>query len=238
MADYIRPIDDHYRSPPETIRALLSVESLPGGMHEFCAGDGILAAAAADILGDENVFASTIGQDTDSKTYFPVTGGSDFLQLDKLIKPNLVSNTPYGRLYGERIGKARAATRIIKHSIDLLTDAGPSAGKLCCLLDIRFMLSEDRNNDDGLFAKYPAARIHAFMDRVTMYPANFEGEITTRGKQAFAWYVWEYPFFRPGYVTPVNTGLNSRKFRHKDDADRFDLKTITSRPKIRQEAAE
>tara|TARA_E500000318_G_scaffold99476_2_gene101567 strand:+ start:4098 stop:4763 length:666 start_codon:yes stop_codon:yes gene_type:complete len=210
MSNSIRPLDDHYRSPPCTFRALASVESFPGGLHEFCAGDGILAATAADILGCGNVAASTIGDLTGKKTYFPVAGNQDFLQRKELIKPNLFSNPPYGRLHGERVGKARAATTIIRHAIDLLTAAGPIGGKLICLLDLRYLLSEDRNLDGGLFIDHPPARVHAFMDRITMYPAAFEGK-TTRGKQSFAWFVWEWPFLRPGHVPPLRRACTAKR---------------------------
>lgn len=237
MHDTVRPFDDHYRSTPETLRALVSVESLPGGMHEFCAGDGILAATAADILGDHNVIATTIGDIQGTKTYFPVIGNTDFLRLQELLKPNLVSNPPYGRLHGQRVGKARAATTIIRHAIDLLTQAGPSGGKLCCLLDLRYLLSEDRNLDNGLFTEYPPARVHAFLDRITMYPAAFEGA-TTRGKQSFAWFVWEWPFLRPGHVPPITSRLHGKAFRDPADINRFDLCEIVSNKQQIAEAAE
>ncbi|OAZ14361.1 hypothetical protein [Thalassospira indica] len=237
MSNSIRPLDDHYRSPPCAARALVSVESFPGGMHEFCAGDGILAAAAADIVNHENVVATTIGDLTGKKTYYPVTGNQDFLKRKELIKPHLFSNPPYGRLHGQRVGKARAATTIIRHGIDLLTDAGPNGGKLCCLLDLRYLLSEDRNLDDGLFTDHPPARVHAFMDRITMYPAAFEGK-TTRGKQSFAWFIWEWPFFRPGYVTPITSRLHGKAFVHPSDKERFDLSDIVSTRQEILEAAE
>ncbi|MET4733498.1 hypothetical protein ABIE64_002225 [Thalassospira sp. MBR-102] len=237
MPDPVRPLDDHYRSTPCTFRALASVESFPGGLHEFCAGDGILAATAADIVGPENVVATTIGDVSGQKTYFPVTGNRDFLKQRELIRPNLFSNPPYGRLYGQRIGKARAATAIIRHGIELLTEAGPRGGKLCCLLDLRYLLSEDRNLDDGLFINYPPARVHAFIDRITMYPAAFEGT-TTRGKQSFAWFVWEWPFLRPGHVPPITSRLHGKAFIHPTDKERFDLSDIVSGKQEIAEAAE
>ncbi|WP_147253045.1 hypothetical protein [Thalassospira profundimaris] len=233
----VRPLDDHYRSAPETFRALATVESFPGGLHEFCAGDGILAATAADILGHKNVVASTIGRQHGKKVYYPVTGQTDFLKLKTLWKPNLVTNPPYGRLNGKQLGKARAATTIIRHGIDLLTQAGPLGGKLCCLLDLRYLLSEDRNLNDGLFTKCPPVRIHAFLDRVTMYPATYDEEMT-RGKQAFAWFVWEWPFVRPGHTPAITSRLSSKPFRDPSDAKRFDLgKIVSSKTKV-MEAAE
>ena len=204
MSDNIRPIDDHYRSPPETFRALASVESF---------------------------------RQHGSKVYYPVTGQTDFLRLKELWKPNLVSNPPYGRLHGQRVGKARAATTIIRHGIDLLAQAGPSGGKLCCLLDLRYLLSEDRNLDQGLFTEFPPARVHAFLDRITMYPAAFEGS-TTRGKQSFAWFVWEWPFIRPGHIPPVTSRLHGKAFRQPSDVTRFDLSEIVSSKQEIAEAAE
>jgi len=39
-----RPPTDHYPTPPEMVRALLSVESFSGGIWEPCAGSGDMAA--------------------------------------------------------------------------------------------------------------------------------------------------------------------------------------------------
>lgn len=221
-----RPDDDHYRSPPECMRALASVVDLSAGMHEFCAGDGILAAAAADVLGAGAVTASTI--DPPARSFFPVDR-ADFLAQRHLIRPHLVTNPPYSKLHGRRLPKARAATRLIRHALQLLIDAGDGAGLLCCLLDLRFALSEERNRPGGLLYDYPPAEIHAFQDRVTMYPPIAAGTTQTGGTQAFAWFIWRPPFHRPGADPVLRRVLNSRAFRQPGDVDRFDLPIIKAR---------
>lgn len=220
----VRPADDHYRSPPETIRALASVVDLSGGMWECCAGDGIQAAAAADLIGADAVLATSIHPP--AVTYHPVEA-VDFLEATQLRRRNIVTNPPYSMLYGKRLPKAGAATRIIRHGLQLLEDAGDDAGALCCLLDLRFSLSEIRNEPGGLLHEFPPTVIHAFVDRVTMYPAGAGGAELTNGTQAFAWFVWEGPpYRRPGADTPLRRVLNSRAFRHPDDAARFNLPVI------------
>lgn len=113
-----RPADDHYRSPPECVRALASVVDLFAGMHEFCAGDGTMAAAAADVLGAGAVLATTLYPA--ERVYFPVEAGIDFLKLRALRARNLASNPPYSLLYGRRMAKAGAVVRMIAHALDLL----------------------------------------------------------------------------------------------------------------------
>lgn len=228
-APITRPADDHYRSPPECMRALASVVDLSAGMHECCAGDGLMAAAAADVLGAAAVTATTL-YPPEGPRYFPVETGVDVLELQRPRRRNIVTNPPYGRLHGRKLGKAGAATRIIGHLLQLLEAAGDEAGVLCCLLDIRFRLSVGRNSPGGLLYDYPPLVIHAFADRVSMYPPVGAGPLTG-GKQSFGWFVWAPPFHRPGGDTLLRATLNSRAFRRPGDADRFALPSLVSRKK-------
>lgn len=99
---------------------------------------------------------------------------------------------------------------------------------LCCLLDLRFRLSQERNEPGGLLYERPPAVIHAFADRVTMYPAGTAGAVEP-GNQSFAWFVWRPPFRRPGGDTILRVNLNSRRFRRSDDMARFELPIIGSK---------
>lgn len=223
-APIVRPADDHYRSPPETLRALASVVDLSAGVWECCAGDGIQAAVAADLIGADAVLASSIHPP--AVTYHPVEA-ADFLEAKTLRRRNIVTNPPYSMLHGKRMAKAGAATRIARHALELLEAAGDDAGALCLLLDLRFSLSEIRNEPGGLLHEFPPTVIHAFADRVTMYPAGAGGAERTNGTQAFAWFIWEGPHYRrPGADTPLRRVLNSRAFRHPDDIARFNLPVL------------
>lgn len=227
-APIIRPDDDHYRSPPECGRALASVIDLSAGVWECCAADGILAASIADaIKGSAGVvLASSIRPP--ARTFHPVTA-ADFLQCKRLRAPNIVTNPPYSFLDGKRLPKAGAATAIARHALQLLEGAGDGAGALCLLLDLRFSLSEIRNEPGGLLHDFPPSRIEAFQDRVTMYPAGAgaDGEELRNGTAAFAWFIWDGPpYRRPGADTPLRRRLNSRAFRQPDDTDHFGLPII------------
>ncbi|WP_395459820.1 hypothetical protein ACHMW5_35950 (plasmid) [Azospirillum melinis] len=221
----VRPDDDHYRSPPECLRALASVVDLSAGIWECCAGDGIQAATAADLIGADAVLATSIHPP--AVTYHPVEA-ADFLKVQQLRRRNIVTNPPYSMLYGKRLPKAGAATRIVRHALELLTAAGDDGGALCLLLDLRFSLSEIRNEPGGLLHEFPPTVIHAFADRVTMYPAGAGGGKPLQGgTAAFAWFVWEGPpYRRPGADTPLRRVLNSRAFRQPDDVARFGLPII------------
>jgi hypothetical protein len=221
-----RPPDDHYRTPPACMRALAAVEGFTGGVHEFCAGDGTLAAAAADVLGDHQVYASTLY--ASPKTYFPVQTGADFLTLDRLRRPALVSNPPYSYLGGKRMRNAGAATAIIRHALALLDASGDPNAKLCCLLDLRYRLSGARNKPGGLLHEYPPDTIHAFQDRVTMYPPMTEAVEVNPGTMAFGWFIWRPPFRRPGAGTWMRCELAAADFVRPDDRKRFDLPKVKS----------
>lgn len=220
-----RPADDHYRSPPACGRALASVVDLSAGVHEFCAGDGTLAAGLGDVLGAGAVYASTIHHP--GQIYFPVTGNADFLALARPARRHLVTNPPYSCLYGRRLSKAGAATRLIAHALWLL-EAADEGGMLCCLLDIRFALSIDRNQPGGLLHEYPPTTIHAFADRVTMYPPCVGDGMVEPGVQSFAWFVWRPPYRRPGAGSDLRVDLTARTFERPDDRERFRLPRVRS----------
>lgn len=168
-----RPSDDHYPTPPEATRALLGVESFGGGIWEPCAGSGEMAAVLRE--SGYTVCATTIGQgrhDRDAPKH-RVLGGLDFFQSKDLAHPNIITNPPY-----------RDAEKIISHALAF------SPVKAAFLLNIKFLGSEGRMR--GLFAERPPVRVWAFADRITMYPAGYDGPKQTT-TETFAWFVWESP---------------------------------------------
>lgn len=190
----IRPDDDHYPTPPEAVRALLSVEAFGGGIWEPCAGDGAMAAVLREA--GYTVRATTIGEGRHDRD-FPkhrVVGGIDFLTTSEASHPNIITNPPYGR-------PRDIAEAIIRHAIGL----GPV--KMALLMNVKFLAGSKRRV--GLWAEYPPARVWVFADRITMYPAGYQGPKGTT-TETFAWYVWERPFLsRP----PVIGWLDSSDHR-------------------------
>lgn len=222
-----RPNDDNYRTPPECGRALASVVDLQAGVWECCAGDGWLAAGLADALGPSAVTATTLHPPIGA--VHPVEAGVDMLTETTARRVHIVTNPPYSKMMGKRLPRAGAACAVIAHALELLEAAGDRAGVLACLLDLRFRLSVDRNAPGGLLWEFPPTSIHAFADRVTMYPPLAPGSKGNQGTAAFAWFVWERPFRRPGGHSELRVDLNSRAFRLDGDAERFGSPRIGSR---------
>lgn len=216
-----RPKDDWYRTPPEVTRALLSVESFPGGIHDPFAGDGMMSAVLAEQISE--VVASTITK-APSPALYEVECGVDVFWLDDPWKPHIVGNPPYGKL-GGKVDRL-AAEKVVRHCIDMLISQGPEYGKLALILDLRFLAGLRRRNE--LWSTYPPSRIWAFSDRVTMYPGTWE-EHREPGTQWFGWFVWEYPFTRPGEHPIVRPVLDSRDFRNPADKERYNYQPVKSR---------
>lgn len=159
---------DHYPTPPEATRALLSVESFGGGIWEPCAGNGVMLDAIS--LCGYDVVGSTIEEGSKSPH---VESSRDFLQQNGLWRPNIITNPPY-----------RNAEAIIQHALDL------KPAKAAFFLNIKFLSSVGRMR--GLFAKSPPSRVWVMADRVTMYPADHEGPKATT-TETHAWFVFETP---------------------------------------------
>ncbi len=182
MSD-IRPDSDHYPTPPEAVRALLSVEAFPGGIWEPCAGTGDMAEVLREA--GHTVRATTI-EDVKNDPKRPkrrVVGGVDFLAKTETKHPNIITNPPYGKLYGEK--DRFAAEKMIRHAF------GIGATKIAMLMNRKFYGSVGRAR--GLWVDCPLARIWEFADRLTMYPADYDGKKGT-STETYAWFVLEYPF--------------------------------------------
>jgi hypothetical protein len=193
-----RPTSDDYPTPPECTRALMSREAFGGPIWEPCAGEGVMADALRE---KHKVFATTY-QDTDPRfdAFTSVLGGVDFLEQTTLRGSSIVTNPPYGYLYGKR--DAQAAEKIIWHAISL------KPTKLDCFLNLKFMASVRRKN--GLFMQHPPARIYIFSDRPSLYPSGWEGKRTPT-TETFAWFVWDWPFIPCG--TKIAGLFDSKDFR-------------------------
>lgn len=183
----MRPADDHYPTPTEVTRALLSVENFSGTIWEPCAGGGEMANVLRRRC---PVLATTLAPNDETDCFGGVGGGVDFLKTDWLAGDNIVTNPPFN-----------ISEDIIRHAIKL------EPTKISMLLNIRFLGSRKRK--EGLFAEYPPKRIWVFCDRPSMYPADWEGKRGTT-TETFSWWIWESPFT---IQAPEIGWLDSRDFQ-------------------------
>lgn len=79
---------EFYPTPPEAVRALLSVESFSGSIWEPACGDG----AISKVL--EAAGYQVISTDLIDRGYG--AGGQDFLKSDRPLAKNIITNPPYG----------------------------------------------------------------------------------------------------------------------------------------------
>lgn len=189
MANH-RPDDDHYPTPPEATRALLSVESFGAGIWEPCAGSGEMSAVLR--MAGYAVASTTLHSGNDDP-FFPeyrVTGGVDFLKESLLRHQCIVTNPPY-----------RIAEQIIRHALSLRPQ------RIAMLLNIKFLGGKARRV--GLFSEAPPARVWVFSDRISMYPAGWDGPRAT-STETMAWFVWDAPYRR---VPPTIGWVDSQEFR-------------------------
>ena len=187
----MRPDDDHYPTPPEVTRALMSVERFVGNIWEPCAGDGAMAVVLSEKY---LVVPATIGPSKTSprnkyNRQIHVQGNQDFLTYGVKQAANIITNPPFN-----------IAEKIIRHALSL------EPNRVAMLLNIRFLGSRKRK--EGLFKEHPPKRIWVFCDRPSMYPADWTGPRTTT-TETFSWWIWEWPF---GVQKPELGWLDSKEF--------------------------
>jgi hypothetical protein len=159
--------NEFYPTPPEAVRALLSVESFDGSIWEPACGDGAIAKVltAADY--------QTVS--TDLHPYGFGESGVDFLAEQTPRAKHIVTNPPYGRgLADAFVTKALAMTR-------------QTGGKVAMLLNLASLCHPLRT---ALWRRMRPARIYA-IDGVVCWPERHYGpapEIFTRHR--YCWAVW------------------------------------------------
>ncbi|WP_417814072.1 hypothetical protein [Thalassospira alkalitolerans] len=165
-----------YNTPHEATRALLDYEHFPGDIWEPFAGNGEMAF----VLRDEGytVTATTLHSGRHEKA-FPkhrVTGNQDFFDFTVAPKPNIFSNPPF-----------ECANEIVNHAFDL------GVIKMALLLNIKFLGGQGRwgFGGRGVALKWSPARVYPFADRVTMYPADWDGETKNSTTETYAWFIWD-----------------------------------------------
>lgn len=157
---------EFYPTPPEAVRALLSVETFDGPIWEPACGEGAIAKVLA-ASGHEVV-------STDRYAYGFGQAGIDFLAEPAARARHIVTNPPYGHgLADAFMLKALALTR-------------RTGGKVAFLLNLASLCHPRRT---ALWQQMPPARIYA-IDGVMCWPTHGYGPAPKIATQRYCWAVW------------------------------------------------
>jgi predicted RNA methylase len=159
---------DFYPTPPEAIRALLSVEQFDGTIWEPACGDGAISRELASV-GYEVV-------STDIADHGFGDSGIDFLRERSPRAKHVITNPPYGR---------GLADQFVRHALALTRQTG---GSVAMLLNLASLSHPPRHK---LFVENPPAAIYAF-DQLVCYPNGIRNEAIARANnQRYCWIVWK-----------------------------------------------
>jgi hypothetical protein len=159
--------NEFYPTPPEAVRALLSVEAFDGSIWEPACGEGAIAKTLS-AAGHEVV-------STDRYAYGFGQSGVDFLAERTSRARHIVTNPPYGQ------GLADA---FLLKALSLTSQTG---GKVALLLNLASLCHPNRT---ALWRRVQPARIYA-IDGVVCWPDYRCGpppEAFTRHR--YCWVVW------------------------------------------------
>ena len=177
---------EFYPTPPEAVRALLSVESFDGPIWEPACGEGAIAIELA-----------AAGHGVVSTDLYPYGFGQsciDFLAEPAPRARHIVTNPPYGHgLADAFMLKALALTR-------------QTEGKVALLFNLASLCHPRRT---ALWRKIPPARIYA-IDDIVCWPAHRYGPAPVAfTRHRYCWAVWH-----PGHRgEPRFWWLSSSEFR-------------------------
>jgi hypothetical protein len=158
-----RPPTDFYPTPEHVTLAILQAESFPGVIWEPACGDGAMVEAMKN-FGHENIIS------TDKYSWGYEETGIDFLLTVRECH-HIVTNPPF-----------KLAEKFARHAVEI------AKSKVALFLPLVFLESKGRRD---FFKSHPPARVHVFVERVTIYPKNYLGERSGRGGTAYAWFVWD-----------------------------------------------
>lgn len=156
-----------YPTPPEAVRALLSVEGFDGSIHEPACGEGHIARVL------EAVGYSVVS--TDLNDWGFGKSGIDFLQQSEPLAKHIVTNPPYGQ------GLADA---FIRRAVALSSVTG---GKVAMLLNLASLAHELRT---PTWRTQPPARLYA-IDGVMCWPDPDRAPPRHFLQHRYCWAVWE-----------------------------------------------
>lgn len=152
---------DYYPTDAKLTRALLAVESFPGGIWEPACGNGAMSRLLRR-AGNATTSTDLIGRGYGR-------GGVDFLATDKLLQPNVVTNPPFN------LWQAFAW-----HALEL------GAAKVVLLGRLLLLEGWDRA---AFFTGTRLTRVWV-VGRAKMLPPGAKDKGHS-GMIAFAWFVWD-----------------------------------------------
>lgn len=160
---------EFYPTPPQGIRALLSVEAFDGSIWEPACGDGAIAreliAAGYDVVS------------TDVADYGYGTPAIDFLKEPRSRAKHIVTNPPYGR---------GLADRFIGHALTLTRATG---GSVAMLMDLTSLCHPSRHSK---FINTPPSAIYG-LDELVCYPAGDPRPYANKKLwRRYCWAIWKH----------------------------------------------
>lgn len=159
-----REENDFYRTPPQCVHSLLTVESFDDVVWECACGDG----AISDVLKGYNI--PVISTDLIDRGYGDAH--FDFLSTDILCAPHIVTNPPF-----------KLAEHFVHHALKL------GAQKIAMLLRLAWLEGEQRRKN--IFAVAPPSRVWVLSSRPTLWHGTDPNARNTGGAISYAWFVWD-----------------------------------------------
>jgi len=178
---------EFYPTPPEAIRALLSVEKFDGSIWEPACGNGDISK--------ELIKAGYKVTSTDLAHRKYGKGGVDFLKTETPLAKHIVTNPPYGR---HGLGDAFVRKALIHTQ--------KTRGSVAMLLNLRSLCNPKRHKK---FIKTPPSAIY-LLDELTCWPYGIKGDSNARiAKQQYYWAVW-----KPNHTGNTKLGwLSPKEFK-------------------------
>lgn len=173
----VRAAHDFYPTPPEAVRALLSVEHFDGPIWEPACGDGAISKEL------ERHGHSVVSTDLIDRGYGEA--GCDFLSASSVTRimlehddiRNVVTNPPYSYKPGIGDKFVGQALKIAKHT----------GGKVAMMLNLASLASRYRT---AKWHNDPPARIHIMDDLVCWPNGNPINAGLSIVQQRYCWIVW------------------------------------------------
>jgi hypothetical protein len=178
--------NEFYPTPPEAVRALLSVETFDGPVWEPACGDG---AIARELIRTGHAVVAT-----DLHDYGFGLPGIDFLKETTSRARHIVTNPPYG---------SGLADAFLEQALRFTTETG---GKVAMLLNLASLCYKTRTS---WWKQNTPARIYA-VDDIVCWPEHGYGPAPEYfARHRYAWCVWS-----PGHAgRPSFWWLASNEFR-------------------------